>query len=163
MTISLHAMPAMSTDWRGHVVRLRDTLGHFPRPLLDLAARLGVGAVFFKSGLTKIASWEITLDLFRDEYKVPVLPPELAAYFGTAIELTAPVLIVLGLGARLGAAALLGMTLVIQTFVYPENWSEHLLWASVLAMVLSRGPGALSLDHLIVTHLLGERRQGSVS
>ena len=132
-----------------------ETLGRVPLSAVELAMRLGVAAVFFKSGLTKIASWEPTVALFELEYQVPLLPPELAATLAAATELACPVLIALGLGARLGAAALLGMTAVIQIFVYPGNWSEHLLWASILAYVLTRGAGALSFDRLIAGRLLG--------
>ena len=119
------------------------------------AFRVSVAAVFFKSGLVKIQSWESTVGLFRDEYKLPVLPPELAAWMGTALELSAPVLIVLGLFARLGALALLAMTFVIQFVVYPENWAEHLMWASLLAWIVSRGPGAISIYRLIALRLFG--------
>lgn len=132
-----------------------DALGRIPLSAVELAMRLGVAAVFFKSGLTKIASWEPTVALFELEYQLPLLPPELAATFAAAAELACPVLIALGLGARLGAAALLGMTLVIQVFVYPGNWSEHLIWASILAYVLTRGAGAFSFDRLIASRLLG--------
>lgn len=132
---------------------VRDALNRFPSSALKLLLRAGVAAVFWKSGLTKIANWDLTVQLFADEYKVPALPPELAAYLGTAAELICPVLLLFGLGARLGAAALLGMTFVIQTFVYPESWSEHLLWASILLTILTHGPGRLSLDHLIARRL----------
>jgi putative oxidoreductase len=74
---------------------------------------------------------------------------------GTTAELTCPIMLVFGIGARLGAAALLGMTFVIQTFVYPDNWSEHLLWASILLYVLTRGAGVLSIDHVLSRWLLG--------
>jgi putative oxidoreductase len=134
---------------------LRDALGAFPLWLLELGMRVSVAAVFFKSGLTKIASWETTLSLFADEYRLPLLPTELAAVLGTATELSAPVLLAFGLFARFGAAALLGMTLVIQFLVYPANWAEHLMWGTILAGVVSRGPGALSLDRLIARHLFG--------
>jgi putative oxidoreductase len=87
--------------------------------------------------------------LFAEEYEVPILLPELAAYVATTAEHVAPVMLILGIGARLGAAALLGMTFVIQVFVYPDHWYEHLLWAVPLAYVLVRGPGKLSIDHLI--------------
>ncbi|MFO0996753.1 MAG: DoxX family protein [Alphaproteobacteria bacterium] len=126
-----------------------DTLERVPMPLMVLLMRLGIAAVFFKSGLTKIASWQATVQLFAMEYQVPALPPELAAYLAATFELTCPVLIVLGLATRLGALALLGMTAVIQIFVYPENWSEHLLWASILVYLAARGAGALSLDRVI--------------
>lgn len=138
----------------------RERLGRMPTPLLELMGRVGVAAVFWKSGMVKLASWNTTLELFREEYKVPLVPPESAAYLGTALELGAPVLIAFGIGARFGAAALLGMTLVIQVFVYPENWSEHLLWASVLAYILTRGAGRISLDHLIARHWLDSDRRG---
>lgn len=137
------------STWLTTVEETLAWLKRFPAPLLDLLFRVGVGSVFFKSGLTKIANWTITVSLFRDEYRVPVIPPEIAAYMATTLELVCPVLLVFGLAARLGALALLGMTLVIQTFVYPENWSEHLLWASLLIYVVTRGPGPLSLDHLV--------------
>jgi len=132
---------------------VRDTLNRFPSSVLKLLLRAGVAAVFWKSGLTKIANWDLTVQLFADEYRVPLLPPELAAYMGTAAELICPVLLLFGLGARLGAAALLGMTFVIQTFVYPESWAEHLLWASILLTILAHGPGRLSLDRLIARWL----------
>jgi len=133
----------------GLVAAAFDVAGRFPASLIQLAARVAVGLVFFKSGLTKISTWDNTLELFASEYQVPLLPPELAAYLGTAAELAAPWLLFLGFGARFGAAALLGMTLVIQTFVYPLNYAEHLTWATLLLLVLTRGAGALSLDHLI--------------
>ena len=149
---------AMKPQRTGLVSRLemfRESLGRVPESLFTLLFRISVAAVFFKSGLVKIQSWDSTVGLFRDEYKLPVLPPEVAAWMGTALELVAPVLIVLGLLARLGALALLAMTFVIQFLVYPENWAEHLMWASLLAWVVSRGPGALSMDHLIARRLFG--------
>jgi putative oxidoreductase len=119
--------------------------------------RLAIGATFFRSGMNKLESFDTAIILFRDEYRLPLLPPELAAYMGTTVELGAPVLLVLGLFARLGAAALLTMTLVIQFLVYPENWPEHLMWASILAYVLSRGAGKLSIDRLIAFNLFGRK------
>lgn len=133
----------------GTAAGLLDWLGRFPLSVIQLAMRIGIGGVFFKSGLTKIASWDTTLLLFAEEYKVPVLPNELAALLATAAELACPAMLVAGLLARLGAAVLLVMTIVIQVFVYPENWVEHLLWASVLGYILTRGAGALSLDALV--------------
>ena len=117
-----------ATDKPGPVVRLaalRATLGRVPQSLFTLAFRIAVGAVFFKSGLVKIQSWESTVGLFRDEYALPLLPPAVAAYLGTTAELVCPVLVVLGLFARLGAAALFGMTLVIQILVYPAKDSRQ--------------------------------------
>jgi putative oxidoreductase len=137
---------------------VRELLGRVPLCVVELAMRIGVASIFFKSGLTKIASWESTVQLFAFEYQVPVLPPEIAAYLGTFNELVCSLMVAIGLFARLGAAALLGMTFVIQVFVYPDNWADHLLWASILAYVLTRGPGVLSLDHLIARTLFGGAR-----
>ena len=92
--------------------RLRTTAGRFPLSLIEFGMRLAVGATFFRSGMNKFESFDTAITLFREEYRLPLLPPELAAYMGTAVELSAPVLLVLGLFARLGAAALLAMTLV---------------------------------------------------
>lgn len=138
-------------------LRVLNELGRFPLPILQLMFRVAVAAVFFKSGLTKIASWELTLQLFQDEYAVPLLPVPVAATLAAATELSMPVFLVLGLGARLAALPLLGMTLVIQLFVYPENWAEHLMWASLLLFIATRGAGTLSLDHLIRRALLDGR------
>ena len=124
-------------------------LGRFPEDALALMFRIGVASVFFKSGLNKTGNWELTVALFADEYKLPLLPPEIAAWLGTTAELVCPVLIAAGLAARLGAAALRAMTFVIQVFVYPANWSEHLIWAALLAYILTRGPGRWSIDHVI--------------
>ena len=137
--------------------RLRTTAGRFPLSLIEFGMRLAVGATFFRSGMNKVESFDTAITLFREEYRLPLLPPELAAYLGTTVELGAPVLLVLGLFARLGAAAMLAMTLVIQFLVYPANWPEHLMWASILAYVLSRGPGALSIDRIIAFNLFGRK------
>lgn len=133
-----------------------DLLGRFPTALLLLMARIGVGAVFFKSGLVKISSWQATVQLFAYEYQVPLLPPELAARLGATVELAAPILLFLGLGARFGAAAMLGMTFVIEVFVYPLNWAEHLTWATLLAFIVTRGAGAISIDHLLAKRFLAK-------
>ena len=136
---------------------LRTTAGRFPLSLIELGLRLAVGATFFRSGINKFQSFDTAITLFREEYRLPLLPPEVAAYMGTTVELTAPVLLVLGVFARFGAAALLAMTLTIQFLVYPENWPEHLMWASILAYVLSRGAGALSIDRLVAFNLFGRK------
>ena len=148
-------------DVEGHrpivsrLAALRALAALFPLSVLELGMRLAVGATFFRSGMNKFESFDTAIELFREEYRLPLLPPEIAAYMGTAVELTAPVLLVLGLFARLGAAALLVMTLTIQFLVYPGNWPEHLMWASILAYVLTRGPGTLSLDRIIAFNLFG--------
>jgi putative oxidoreductase len=134
---------------------LRAAGRRFPLSLLEFGMRLAVGATFFRSGMNKFQSFDTAITLFRDEYRLPLLPPEIAAYMGTTVELCAPVLLVLGVFARFGAAALLFMTLTIQFLVYPENWPEHLMWASILAYVLSRGAGALSIDRIVAFNLFG--------
>ena len=111
-----------------------------------LVLRLGVSLVFFRSFLTKIDNWDITILLFENEYNVPLLPPGLAAILATALEIAGPVMLTLGFGTRLAAAAMLGMTLVIQLFVYPQSYPDHLLWAGPLLYLLLRGPGAWSVD-----------------
>ena len=99
--------------------------------------------------MTKLANWDTALALFVDEYKVPLLAPEVAAYIAVTIELTTPVLLVLGLATRLAALVLLCMTTVIEIFVYPLAWPTHIQWAAMLLVLLCRGPGELSLDELI--------------
>lgn len=138
-----------------HLSELRDAATRFPLSVLELGMRISVGATFFRSGVNKLESFDTAIELFRDEYRLPLLPPEVAAYMGTAVELGAPALIAFGVLARLGAAALLGMTLVIQFLVYPSNWPEHLMWASILAYVLTRGPGTLAIDRIIASRLFG--------
>jgi putative oxidoreductase len=151
LALSQHSRPPLIT----RLATARAMLGRVPQSIFTLLFRVSVGAVFFKSGLVKIQSWQSTVGLFRDEYALPVLPPHLAAFLGTAAELICPVLIALGLFARLGAAALFAMTMVIQFLVYPENWAEHLMWAALLGFIISRGAGTLSLDAAIARHLFG--------
>lgn len=142
---TMPARPSIAERIRSFYIRAE----RFPTTILGLMMRVAVGMIFLKSGLTKIASWDITVSLFQDEYRVPLLPPELAAYLATAAELGCSTLIFAGLATRIAALPLLGMTLVIQAFVYPQNWVEHLTWASMLLFLISRGPGMLSVDHLI--------------
>jgi putative oxidoreductase len=134
-----------------------DALSRFPAATLQFLLRFSIAAVFWHSGMTKIASWDTTIALFRDEYMVPVLPPELAALLAAAVELTCPVLLVLGLATRLATLPMLGMTFVIEVFVYPEQWIEHLMWASILLLILTCGPGALSIDHVLARRFLPGR------
>jgi putative oxidoreductase len=134
---------------RRSFLAVRQRLERFPLSIIQLAMRVGVGAVFFKAGLLKYNSWEFTVRLFRDEYKVPLLDPAAAARIAMIQELTVPVLLFVGLATRLATLPLLGMIAVIQTFVYPGAWTEHLVWSSILIFLLTRGPGALSIDHLI--------------
>ncbi|MFM9844784.1 MAG: DoxX family protein [Dongiaceae bacterium] len=121
-------------------------LERVPIALPILVLRLGVSLIFFRSFLTKIASWDTTIMLFENEYNVPLLPPGLAAVIATAVEIAGPAMLALGFGTRLAAAAMLGMTVVIQLFVYPSSYPDHLLWAGPLLYLLLRGPGAWSID-----------------
>jgi putative oxidoreductase len=117
-----------------------------PLSVVQLAARVAVAHVFWQSAQSKLASWPVTLQLFAMEYRLPLLDPAVAAPLATAAELTGSVLIFFGLFARFGALILLGIVATIQIFVYPENWAEHLLWASLLLLILARGAGAVSVD-----------------
>jgi len=114
-----------------------------------LLARIGIAAVFFRSGLTKLDNWQLTVALFKDEYRVPLLPADVAAYMGTFNELVFPVFLALGLATRLAALPLLAMTVVIQLFVYPSSWIDHATWAALLTLLIARGAGVVSLDHQI--------------
>ena len=114
--------------------------------------------MFFNAGLLKYRSWEVTLLLFRDEYKVPLFDPTVMARIATFNELTFSTLLFLGLATRLATLPFLGMIAVIQTFVYPNAWIEHLVWSSLLLFLLARGGGALSLDHAIARRLGLSRR-----
>jgi putative oxidoreductase len=121
-------------------------------PILDLAIRLYVASVFFKSGMVKLQSWESTVALFENEYSVPLLPPELAAYLGTATELIVPLFLALGLGGRLAALVLFVFNIVAATS-YPDisiaGVKDHILWGCLLAVIFFHGPGKLSIDRVI--------------
>ena len=147
--MTTHAMTMPVSSARASVARVRELLGRFPLPLLQLMFRLAVASVFIKAGLTKIASWETTVQLFADEYKVPVLSPDLAATMAATFELGCSTLLILGLGTRLATLPLLGMIAVIQTFVYPNAYAEHLTWGSILLFLLTRGAGPWSLDRAL--------------
>ena len=124
-----------------------------PHDLLALVNRIAIAAIFFYSGRTKVEGFltitEGTYELFRSEYKLPLMPPELAAPLATYAEHLFPLLLVLGLFTRLSALALLGMTLTIQLFVYPDAWPTHLSWAALLLYLVGRGGGVLSLDRCL--------------
>jgi putative oxidoreductase len=129
--------------------RLIDLLDRVPYSALAAPLRLAVATVFWNSAMTKLDDWNAAVTLFAEEYKVPLLPPEVAAYIAVSVELSMPVLLVLGLLTRAAALVLLGMTTVIEVFVYPQAWPTHIQWAAMLLVLLCRGPGALSLDHLL--------------
>lgn len=134
------------------ILRLNGLMGRLPQDVPALAARLFPAAVFWLSGRTKVDGLSIkdsTWVLFEELYALPFIPPAWAAVAATVAEHLFPVLLVLGLFTRLSALALLGMTLVIQTFVFPEAWVTHGLWAAAFLWLIAKGPGRLSLDHLL--------------
>lgn len=122
-------------------------------PLLALVNRIAIAAIFFFSGRTKVEGFLTLTDsaysLFREEYKLPLVPPEIAAHLAAYAEHFFPLLLVIGLFTRLSALALLAMTLVIQVFVYPDAWPTHLSWAGLLLYLVARGAGPLSLDRVL--------------
>jgi putative oxidoreductase len=138
---------------RSNVVRLPlfvlDRLEALPYWFLAIPLRLGVAWIFWNSAQVKLINWQTTIAMFSEEYQLPILPPELAANMALVIELTCPVLLVLGLFTRGAVLVLLGMTAVIEIFVYPEAWPTYLQWTAMMLVLLSRGAGELSLDYLL--------------
>lgn len=142
----------MTTNTSSLLMRARQGAAalDFASPVFDFVVRLWVAQAFFKAGLQKIGDIETTLWLFEEEYAVPVLPPELAAYLATAAELVLPALLVLGLGTR---AAALGLFILnyVAVIAYPDmgpvGIKDHTLWGVMIAMLIFHGPGKLSLDH----------------
>ncbi len=143
------ASTVVPAGFRARLATVTDFLQRLPLPLIQLLFRLAIAAVFLKGGLAKTANWMLTVQLFADEYQVPVLSPEIAAMLAVTFEFGCSALLVLGLATRLATLPLLGMLAVIQTFVYPNAWSDHLTWGSILLFLLTRGGGALSLDRLL--------------
>jgi len=138
-------------------------LDRIPQSLISLAARIFPAAVFWRSGQTKVEGFHVTdnaIALFRDEYALPWIDPALAANIAAFSEHFFPLLLVIGLASRLSALALLGMTAVIEFFVYPDAWPTHGVWATCFLVVIARGPGIFSLDHLIARRFAahGEKR-----
>ena len=148
MTTSEDALP-QSVGLYGRINSIREWLGRFPLSILQLGMRIGVGMVFFNAELLKYKSFEFAVKLFEDEYKVPILAPAVAARMAMINELTTSTLLFLGLATRLVTLPLLGMISVIEIFVYPGAWPDHVLWGSILIFLLTRGPGPFSIDYLI--------------
>jgi putative oxidoreductase len=147
---------------------LAAAFGRIPHSLIALLGRFSIAAVFWKSGQTKVEGFavdllggqvelgwprlaESTIPLFQDEYRLPLVSPEIAAYAAATAEHVFPVLLLLGLGTRLSALALLVMTATIEVFVYPAAYPTHGVWATVLLYLVARGPGKVSLDHLLAS------------
>lgn len=152
--------------------RAVDLCNRVPDAWIALLGRFSVAAIFWKSGQTKIQGFSLDIvsgefqfgmprladavvDLFRDEYRLPLLPPELAAIMAAWAEHVFPALILLGLATRFSALALLAMTATIQVFVYPDAYPTHGVWAAVLLFLVARGPGPLSLDALVARRFGG--------
>lgn len=126
-------------------------LDRIPYSLIAFGARLFPAAIFWQSGQSKLDGWRVSdnaVFLFREEYKLPLIDPVLAAHLAALGEHLLPVLLVLGLASRFSALGLLGMTMVIQIFVYPDAWPTHGVWAICLLIVAARGPGKFALDAL---------------
>ena len=133
------------------IARATALFERIPGDLIAIVARIGIATTFLRSGLLKLNGWSEgnTLALFTDEYKLPLIPPEIAAYMATAAELSMPVFILAGFFTRFAALALLIMTLVIEIFVYPNAFDTHGVWAAALLYLMKFGPGVVSLDSLV--------------
>lgn len=148
------ATQAVAPTWRKPMSLFADKVEQaLPLSLLLLVQRLGIASVFFLSGRTKVDGLltvnESAFELFRYEYALPLVPPEVAAYAATYSEHLFPLLLTLGLFTRFSATALLVMTLVIQIFVYPDAWPTHLSWAGLLLPLIAFGGGKISLDRML--------------
>lgn len=147
--------PLPSQTHSGVVRLVRDAIhamDRLPYSLIALSARVFPAAVFWRSGQTKLSGWRVSesaIELFRSEYQLPVIDPAIAAHLAALAEHVFPILLVLGLATRFSALALLGMTAIIEIFVFPDAWPIHGVWATCFLIVIARGPGMLSLDHLI--------------
>ncbi len=130
-------------------------LDSIPHSAIALAARIFPAAVFWIAGETKVEGWHIkdsAIALFRDEYALPVIDPAIAARLAAFAEHVFPLLLVLGLASRFAAFSLLFMTAVIEIFVYPDAWPTHGVWATCFLVIIARGPGVVSLDHVIARY-----------
>lgn len=148
MTLSM--MPTLTLPQKFHrALRLLDRI---PHDFVALISRLSIAAVFWQSGQTKVDGWHVTdnaVYLFQTEYKLPFVDPWLAAHLSAFAEHFFPLLLVIGLASRLSALALLGMTLIIEIFVYPDAWPTHGTWAVCFLVIIAGGPGRASLDYFI--------------
>jgi putative oxidoreductase len=137
---------------REYLEKGRNLAERIPYSFIAFLSRIAIADIFWRSGQTKVNGFSIreeTFYLFREEYKVPLLPPNVAAYLSTIGEHVFPILLVVGFASRFSALSLFFMTLVIQLFVVPGGWPEHILWFSIQLLIVARGPGAISLDYLL--------------
>lgn len=137
----------------GFIGRWRRFFDRVPYSFIALSARVFPAAVFWQSGQTKVEGWSVSENavyLFREDYKLPLIDPDLAANLAAFAEHLLPILLVIGIASRVAALALLFMTLVIEVFVYPDAWPTHGVWATCFLIVIARGPGVFSLDHLLL-------------
>jgi putative oxidoreductase len=134
-----------------HAHRFRGLADRIPYGAVALLARIAIATIFWRAANSKIGNFDLTIALFQDEYlrNLPFLPAAPMAYLATAVEFSMPALILVGLATRLATLPLIGMALFIQLFVYPASWPDHLVWITLLGLLLARGPGALSLDNLL--------------
>jgi putative oxidoreductase len=153
-SIMNHHSDSLGFSLRDHWNRVANTLtrwiGH---DLLAIVARMAIASIFFLSGRTKVSGLmtlkESTYALFETEYRLPLLAPHLAAHLAAYAEHLFPLLLILGLCTRFAALSLLGMTIVIEVFIYPDAWPTHLSWAGLLLYLVGRGGGAFSLDRML--------------
>jgi putative oxidoreductase len=131
-------------------------MSRIPNDAIVLLARISIGAIFWRSGATKVNGFSLSenaIELFREDYKLPLIDPVVAATLAALAEHIFPVFLIVGLASRLSATALLGMTAIIQFFVYPGAWPIHGVWATALLVIIARGPGLISLDALIAKRM----------
>jgi putative oxidoreductase len=164
--VAASASPIAEPTLRTRAAQMVSLAGRIPHSAIALLARFSLAAVFWSSGQTKVQGLVINLvdgdvqlgwprladgavALFRDEYRLPLLAPEWAAVMAATAEHVLPLLLLLGLASRLSALGLLGMTAVIQLLVYPGAYATHGTWAALLLLIVARGPGVVSLDHLL--------------
>jgi putative oxidoreductase len=141
--------PAAASSGTTLVQTIVQKLNAIPYSAIALIARAATFSVFFRSGTQKLSDWSSTLMLFQNEYHVPILPPNVAAYLAASLELGGSTLVLVGLFTRASVTALLGMTAVIELFVYPMAWPDHIQWLAFMFILLARGPGRISLDALL--------------
>ena len=173
-TSGAHGAKPSAEGLAGRANSLVRLFERIPNSLIAFLARFSIAAVFWNSGQTKVQGlvlnlvsgdfvlgWprlsDSALALFQDEYKLPIIPPELAAPIAAFAEHVFPLLLLFGLATRFSALALLGMTLVIQVLVYPGAYATHGTWAALLLYLMACGPGVFSIDHLLATRQAARR------